>query len=241
MKESIYTIPISEVFAPKCGCPLCRLYETLEIRWVEYISGAAMMEPAVRIETNRQGFCAHHYELMLKVQKRLSVALILQSHLIELDETLTDITPEKKSLFGSKEKGREAESCFVCERIAQEFSRIGENIAVIWEREPAFRTLYDAQEFLCLPHYQMVAQAGANVLKGATRSEFIQASATLTRKKLQQVKENIDAFCFLFDHRSAGKERPSPEVSAAIESAVGYLTANTRTAEDRERENKENR
>ena len=25
MRDSIYTIPISEVFEPKCGCPICRM------------------------------------------------------------------------------------------------------------------------------------------------------------------------------------------------------------------------
>lgn len=225
MKESIYTIPISEVFEPMCGCPLCTLYSQLETRWVEYISGAAMMEPAVRIETNRQGFCAHHFDMMLAVQKRLSVALILQSRLIHLRENLTQVAPEKKPLFGRKEPLREAEDCFVCERIEQEFSRIGENIAVVWQREPAFRTLYSQQEFFCHPHYELLAQAGANVLKGKQRDEFIEETARITTKKLDEVKGQIDEFCFLFDHRSAGSGRPSPEVAGAIDHAIAYLTA----------------
>ena len=64
MRESILTIPISEIFEPKCGCPICRMREMLETRTVEYIMGAAMMEPDVRIETNRLGFCREHYEKM---------------------------------------------------------------------------------------------------------------------------------------------------------------------------------
>ena len=61
MKESIYTIPISEVFEPRCGCPLCRLRDTLEQRCIDYIMGAAMMEPDIRIRTNEQGFCCLLY------------------------------------------------------------------------------------------------------------------------------------------------------------------------------------
>lgn len=37
MRDNIYTIPVSEVFEPKCGCPICRLRDTLENRCVEYI------------------------------------------------------------------------------------------------------------------------------------------------------------------------------------------------------------
>ena len=69
MKDSIYTIPLSEVLEPKDGCPICRLRNILEDRCLEYIMGAAMMEPDIRIETNREGFCFPHFERMLKAKK----------------------------------------------------------------------------------------------------------------------------------------------------------------------------
>ena len=75
MRDDITSIPISEVFEPRDGCPICRLRNTLEDRVVEYITGAAMMEPDVRIETNKQGFCIDHYRMMLKKRNRLGVAL----------------------------------------------------------------------------------------------------------------------------------------------------------------------
>ena len=43
MRESILTIPVSEIFEPKCGCPICRMRDMLEQRTIEYIMGAAMM------------------------------------------------------------------------------------------------------------------------------------------------------------------------------------------------------
>ena len=61
MQDSIYTIPVSEVFDPKCGCPICAMRNMLENRCIEYIMGAAMMEPDVRIETNKTGFCKEHF------------------------------------------------------------------------------------------------------------------------------------------------------------------------------------
>lgn len=64
MRESILTIPVTDIFEPKCGCPICRLRDTLEQRTVEYIMGAAMMEPDVRMETNKLGFCKTHFEQM---------------------------------------------------------------------------------------------------------------------------------------------------------------------------------
>jgi uncharacterized protein with von Willebrand factor type A (vWA) domain len=42
---NIVTIPINEIFGPKCGCPFCRMESMLEERYVEYIVGDAMMAP----------------------------------------------------------------------------------------------------------------------------------------------------------------------------------------------------
>lgn len=45
MREDICSIPISEIFEPKDGCPFCRMRDMLEDRMATYITGAAMMEP----------------------------------------------------------------------------------------------------------------------------------------------------------------------------------------------------
>ena len=89
MKEDICSIPINDVFAPKDGCPFCRMRDMLELRMAEYVTGAAMMEPDVRVTTNEQGFCNRHFKMMLKVGSRLSNALILESHLLILISSLT--------------------------------------------------------------------------------------------------------------------------------------------------------
>ena len=61
MKENITTIPINDLFKPKNGCPLCRMEEMLEKTYVDFIVGDAMMEPNIRIETNKKGFCHRHF------------------------------------------------------------------------------------------------------------------------------------------------------------------------------------
>jgi hypothetical protein len=222
MKDSIYTIPISEVFEPKCGCPLCALYKTLEERWVDYITGAAMMEPDVRVETNRHGFCSRHFGMMLGQRNRLSVALMLQTRLAWIDENLDSAS--KSSLFRKEESPAQGD-CFVCGKIEAEFRRIGGNIAAVWAREPDFRALYAAQEFLCHPHAKMLLAAGNAALRGASRAGFCEATATLTRKKLRATKANIDAFCTLFDYRNAHAGQPEKEVATAVECAIAYLTS----------------
>ena len=84
MAEQIYTIPINEAFEQQDGCPLCRMKQKLERESLEYVMGAAMMDPDVRIRTNRLGFCRDHFDRMLAMKNRLSLALILESHLDEV-------------------------------------------------------------------------------------------------------------------------------------------------------------
>ena len=125
MRESILTIPVNEIFEPKEGCPICRMRNMLEDRTVEYIMGAAMMEPDVRIETNRLGFCKIHFDQMLKQKNRLSLALMLQTHLQELDKNIFG----RKSLFEGKTAKQKKvsqinEECFVCSKIEWGMSRL---------------------------------------------------------------------------------------------------------------------
>lgn len=82
MKETIYTIPISEAFETSQGCPVCDLRSRQESRWLDYVTGGAMMEPDVREETNRLGFCRRHFGLMLELPNtRLPVALMISTRL----------------------------------------------------------------------------------------------------------------------------------------------------------------
>ena len=80
MKPNITTIPISDLFAQTEGCPICRMYRMLEEQYTEYITGAAMMAPDVRVQTNKVGFCHRHFSMMVNNGPRLSNALRTAVH-----------------------------------------------------------------------------------------------------------------------------------------------------------------
>ena len=71
MAEKLYTIPINEAFDNAISgegydCPHCLLQDMLENNELEIILGASMMEPDIRIETNKKGFCKHHFDKELR-------------------------------------------------------------------------------------------------------------------------------------------------------------------------------
>lgn len=225
MRQTIYTIPIDEVLSPKSGCPLCRMRDMLEERALEYTMGAAMMEPDVRIEMNRHGFCEAHFRQMLQRGNRLSLALILQSHLLELQNNILHAAPP---LVGADKRVEQAlaavDGCYVCQRIEVSFSAMIDTIFSLWGREESFRTQLLEQELLCFPHFtRLLASAGK--LPRKQQAAFKDALCKLACGGIDPAKADIDCFCDLFDYRSP-KGAPVPEaVKNAPERAAGLLVS----------------
>ena len=233
MKETIYTIPINEAFEAKCGCPLCTLRRKLERDSVEYIMGAAMMEPDVRIETNKRGFCPRHYEQMLSMKGRLSLALTLESRLGEIRGYI-----EKEALrgFGKKldpAKAAElirgtANGCYVCERIAGFEEHYYKNVLHMWKNTPEFRALFEEQPYFCLEHTAGLLARAPEALGKKNHDEFDRALIELVDRYMITLNADVTAFCQGFDYRSAGKplgdaQKIAPE--RAIEFLSGYREA----------------
>lgn len=225
MRDTIYTIPISEVFDPKQGCPICRMRDMLEERAVEYIMGAAMMEPDVRQETNKVGFCTEHFRMMLPRKNRLSIALMLQSH---LDFIRTEIVDAKAPMIGKDRRMTRAKEidngCFVCGRIHQSMERMLDNMMKVWEREESFRQLFDEQEYICFPHYVELMEVAQAKLSKKLFPAFSESLGRLTLNRLMEMKAGIDEFCNLFDYRSAHSGAVSDEVKLSLEHSVQFLT-----------------
>ena len=224
MRESLLTIPIKEVFEPMEGCPICRLRDMLESRTVEYIMGAAMMEPDVRIETNRAGFCRVHLDQMMKQKNRLSLALMLQTHLETVDRELFS----RKKLFEPKNARKQKlsainESCFVCEKIDWGMQRIMTTLFESYAYSD-FRELFNKQEYICLPHYDLLMSLAPAYLKKNSLEQFGEDAGRLTEKYIAGLYEDVSHYCNMYDYRNTGKDADWGNSKDSIERAVAFLT-----------------
>ena len=225
MKETICTIPINDIFAPKDGCPICRMESMLEEQYVRFITGDAMMEPSVRIETNKKGFCHRHFSQMFAVGQKLPNALILESHLQELIDRYMPKKlkgkPDKKQLDGIK---AELESCYVCDRIKSDMLHFTATIFVEWSKGGEFKRLFNEQPYICLKHYDFLMRAamGKGGIGSKNLSDFYADTAALTKNYLVSLKADITHFCSMFDYRSKGQEWGSSKDS--IERSIEFLT-----------------
>lgn len=224
MTEKNYTIPINEEFDKYDGCPLCRLHEKLEKQNLDYIMGAAMMEPDVRIETNKIGFCSRHYSDMLSAKNRLSLALMLETHLREI-ETLASITPKtgKKELKSSVDRLIHiSEGCFLCDRISSTLEKYCNNIVYLWKSEPVFREKLQKQPLFCFQHMTGLLKSGAENLNDKLLREFASDIFHVTSNGLSKASDEVSRFCKSFDYRYAGEDLGAAKY--ACEHAIAYLS-----------------
>jgi len=217
MREDICTIPISEVFEPMDGCPICRMRNILEKRMVEYIMGAAMMEPDVRIETNKKGFCDKHFSQMTKQRGRLQLALILSTHLNEFDVS----SPSKLYNLASATQN----SCFVCEKIEWGFERLISTTYRMYESELDFRKLFDSQPEFCLPHYKLLMDGCNKKNMKKYSSEFEKSLYKITLSNIKILNSDIKQFCSMFDYRSRDEGADFGNSRDAIERSIKFLTS----------------
>ncbi len=231
MKETIYTIPINEAFETECNCPMCVLEKKLEENALEYIMGAAMMEPDVREETNRLGFCAKHYEDMLSMKNRLSLALMLESRLGELKEIFDSmykngvIDPKK----AANALGSTADTCYVCNRIEGFMVHYYKNVVYMWKDEKQFRDLFASKESFCLKHTARLLEYANKGLGKKDFALFADVLMKIQRKKLEAVEADVKRFCQSFDYRFANE--PLGQATFGVERAVHFLSASEKAIE----------
>lgn len=224
MREDICTIPISEIFEENDGCPICRMYERAEKRIIEYILGDAMMEPDIRIATNKVGFCQHHYDKMLSTRGRLQLSLMLQTHIDEINKGVFSkniFVPASKK---SNKAKKISESCFICDKIEFGLSRMIETIYRTYETERDFREMFNSQPQFCLPHFErLVAEFDKKKMK-KYGSEFLQNLTRITSDYSKTLYGDISEYCTLYDYRARDEKKASEEVLNSVENTVNFLT-----------------
>lgn len=222
MKEDICSIPVNEIFEAADGCPICRMHETLEDRLLEFIMGPAMMEPDIRTETNKIGFCPDHLVKMLGRKNRLGLALMLETRLHTVEETIF----KANSRFSKKTKAEKAEEasggCYVCDRVEKALDAHLVTVFKLWKKEEEFRASVAKQPILCLPHYKLLLSRGSAQLDKRQYPEFEEAISAVMQKGLKALEEDVSGFCKMFDYRNSGAEWGTKK--DAPERAVAFLS-----------------
>lgn len=222
MRDDICTIPVSEVFEKNDGCPICRMRDTIEERMIDYILGDAMMEPDVRIETNKVGFCEYHYGKMMSRRGRLQLALMLQTHINEINEGIF-----KKKLFNSDSKREQnakkvSDSCFICSKIEWGMSRLIETVYRCYENERDFRDMFNNQSVFCLPHYERLLSGASKKNMRSYGGEFADNLNRIAGEYSKKLYADLSKYCTMYDYRSR-ENTDWGDSRDAVERTVAFL------------------
>lgn len=224
MKETIYTIPVNEAFdSADDGCPFCALYKKLEANELDLILGASMMEPDIRIETNKKGFCGTHLDVMFTMKNRLGLGLMFESHLGTLADRLKTGGLLAKDASGKCPDNIAAleKSCYVCDRIEFSLSKMINTAIILWLREPEFRKKLAARKMFCLPHYRTLLQSAKTTISKKDFAEFVKELDRIQSEYLAELTEDVSWFCKKFDYRY--DKEPWKNSKDAVERTMKYL------------------
>ena len=243
MKEKIYTIPVNEAYDTDCECPVCQLEKKLERDTLDYTLGAAMMEPDFRENSNKKGFCNHHFRMLFDMPKKLPLALILDTHLEEIRKDISKLAKDAKSL--SKEKGGlfkktgadefissvskklDAFSCdcIVCEKINHTMDRYIDVLLYMWATDEDFRAKFDKSKGVCLKHMEMLCNMAKKSLKDTQAAQFLAALYNKQIKELERMQADIHKFTLKFDYRNKDMEWGTAQDAPirTIEKIAGFI------------------
>lgn len=232
MKEKIYTIPVTDAFKTECECPLCVLEKKLEDENIEYILGPFLMEPEGRIQTNENGFCRRHFELLYNSQaNKLGLGLIVDTHMQEQNSELKNLYESKKNLLKkdsqaslmknltNKLSTKQTEtqkfvdelidklyalndSCTICKRINHTMDRYIDVILFLYFKEEDFKTMFDQQKGFCMKHFRLLLEGTKKHLNSKEAAVFVDNLICIQIQNLERIQQEVNWFTQKFDYRN---------------------------------------
>jgi len=213
MQEKIYEIPLNDTFDVNEGCPFCRIADRLEAQRLEYILGPALMEPEVRIQTNKVGFCTDHLAKMKQGGNPLGLVLLLDSYLATLEQNLDDVVRQKRKSNEKWDRG-----CFVCDRVAAEMERYRAVFYYMYAKQPEFAQKFERSE-MCLGH--MLFLVRGNTLKGKQLEAFVKVTEDKIKGKVHGLHYQAEQFADMFDHLK--RETADKTCSNALDNLIKWI------------------
>ena len=235
MRDHIHTIPVLDALREPGHCPFCTMYHRLDKNAVDFIMGPAYMDEDIRDATNEAGFCEDHLKKLYAVQNRLGAALLLHTHLKQLQKDISNMTyvidkNPKSSFFKKSESkieklGKHIKSqqsrCYLCEKIEGTFQRYIETFFHMWPREPEARDLVAALPGFCLPHFGMMMAMAESSLSKKHLDSFLEVVVPLQAAAIATIEADLDWFIQKFDYRN--NEAPWKNSQDAIPRTIALL------------------
>ena len=217
MKIQLETIPVWDGVKEGSECFICSLMKKAEEDGVRYYLSSAVMTPEIRVETNRDGFCPHHFHLLAEGGKPQSLALVMDTYYEESKgiyargfERIADASNPRKldkavSQFFESVRGRE-KGCLICSRMEERLVRYCYTVAALWKEDPEFRKALEASNGFCIHHTEELYRMAKEALSGDDLVEYGKLLFSLLSRNLDRVQH--DDWWMTQKYKSENKDKP---------------------------------
>ena len=222
MKDTLYTIPLTDAFKAEDECPFCFIQRKLEQDAISFVLGCAYMEDDIRATTDEMGFCGEHLKKMYDYGNRLGNALILHTHFIalqkELHQKLETFTPSKRGLWAQIKKTKSSpndtknilnewihqknQSCYICDSLEYNFKRYMKTFFYLIETSEEFRNLFSNGKGFCLPHFGDLIELSSSALKKQNEDFFYSILFNQMEGNLKRIEDDLSWFIDKYDYRN---------------------------------------
>ena len=232
MKEQIHTIPVIEALREPGLCAFCAMTRKLDEDAVRFIMGPAYMEEDVRMKTNKTGFCKKHMEAMYKEQNRLGLALMLHTHVQEINKNVKNMADfvVKPTIFGAGSDsyiirlgGHLAatnEDCYVCQSVNSTFDRYVDTFFMLWLKGGPDAQLVQEQKGYCLYHFTVILKH-AGKLGAKKHKRFLSEILPAWHESMKELEADLEWFTQKFDHKN--KDEPWKNSREVLPRALAIL------------------
>ena len=245
MKYHIDTIPIWDALHLDGECLLCYLRRRTEHLLADRYLGGSVMESDTRIRVNRSGFCSAHQQMLYDRQNRLGHALMMHSHLMEMQEKAAGIlssarqtaedtasAPALKRLMGrgaaanglktaAADLAKLVNACTLCDSLDDTMNRYVYTVLHLWKTDASFRKALTESKGFCLKDAAHLLDMASDTLRGKHLSSFLEALEKLMNDSLARNEKDLEWFTLKFDYRNAAE--PWRDSRDALERTVQKL------------------
>ena len=223
MKDTLYTIPLTDAFNADDECPFCFIKRKLEQDAISFILGCAYMEDDIRMATDTLGFCKEHYKKMYDYGNRLGMALMLHTHYIKLQKELKQqikafapTSPGLLSKFKKTKPSDDAElntvsqwvkkqdkSCYICDSVDKNFQRYLDTFFHLFTHNEDFKELFMNCKGFCVSHFGDIMTGADTKLSAKQKETFYPALFKMMENHLKRLEDDISWFVDKNDYKNA--------------------------------------
>ncbi len=220
MKETLYTIPLTDAFHAGDECPFCFVERDVEQDILDLVLGssASYMESDMRDITDQAGFCRTHFKKMFDYGNTLGNAWILKTHFIRMEKELAEqvkmYAPGKVSFLNRLKKEEDSsnpiakwvkekeDSCYICTSYKKTYDRYLDTFFFMYKKDGEMKKMIEESKGFCLHHFGDICARMETELDEKQAAELRILLFAKMEENLKRVGDDVAWLIEKFDYRN---------------------------------------